>query len=140
MFLTRYRPSTSLDTIFDEFFPVYKKWPKEDEESDAFRLPMTNVNETDKEFVLTMEMPGVGKKNVNVAIEDNHIVITGEKIEKTESEGLLRREIRSETFRRSFLLDSNVDRENIKAKLDNGILKVTLPKRAESVGRRIDVD
>jgi HSP20 family protein len=124
----------------DDLFPIVKGWTSEDSDRNGFRLPVTNVNETDKAFVLTMEMPGVDKKNIDVAIENEQIVITGEKTEKTETEGLLRREIRSEKFRRSFVLDSTVEREKITAKLDNGVLKVALPKRAESIGRKINID
>lgn len=137
MFLTKYRPNT-VDSIFGDLFPVYKGWFEDDQESRA-RLPMTNVNETDSAYVLTMEMPGVEKKNIDVAIERDHIVVTGEKTEKIDNEGLLRAEIRSEKFRRSFLLDGSVDREKIQAKLDNGVLKVTLPKKSENVGRKIDI-
>jgi len=140
MFLTKYIPSNTLDNVLDDFFPFYRQRTGDESEGETFRLPKTNINESDKEFTLTMEMPGVEKKDVNVAVENDHIVITGEKTEKTEAEGLLRREIRSETFRRSFLLDSSVDRENIKAKLENGVLKVTLAKRAESVGRKVTID
>ena len=98
------------------------------------------MDPAEKEFLLTMEMPGVDKKDVRVEIENDQIIVTGEKTEKTETEGLLRREIRSEKFRRSFVLDSAIDRDTIKARLENGMLKVTLPKKAESVGRKIDID
>lgn len=140
MFLTKYRPRTELDSLFDGFFPVYKGFGGSERESETFRMPMTNVNETDKAFVLTMEMPGVEKKNIDVAVEDDRIVVTGEKTEKVETEGLLRREIRSEKFRRSFQIDSTIDRDQIKAKLESGVLKVTLPKKAETVGRKVNID
>ena len=140
MFLTKYRPNRTMDSVFDDLFPVFKGRARENGEKEGFRLPVTNVHETEKEFLLTMEMPGVDKKDVRVEIENDQIIVTGEKTEKTETEGLLRREIRSEKFRRSFVLDSAIDRDTIKAKLDNGMLKVTLPKKAESVGRKIDID
>ena len=140
MFLTKYRPNRSIDSVFDDLFPAFNGCVRESGEKDGFRLPVTNVHETEKEFLLTMEMPGVDKKDVHVEVENDQIIITGEKAEKTETEGLLRREIRSEKFRRSFVLDSAIDRDTIKAKLDNGMLKVTLPKKAESVGRKIDID
>jgi HSP20 family protein len=140
MFLTKCRPSRPIDSVFDDLFPVFKGSARDYGEKEGFRLPVTNVNETEKDFLLTMEMPGVDKKDVSVEIENDQIVITGEKIEKTEAEGLLRREIRSEKFRRSFLLDSTIDRDEIKGKLDNGVLKVTLSKKAESVGRKINID
>jgi HSP20 family protein len=126
--------------VFDDLFPAFKGCASESGEKEGFRLPVTNVHETEKEWLLTMEMPGVDKKDVHVEIENDQIIVTGEKAEKTETEGLLRREIRSEKFRRSFLLDSSIDRDNIKAKLENGVLKVTLSKKAESVGRKINID
>jgi HSP20 family protein len=139
MYLTKYSPNSIVDSILDDLFPTFQRWSRT-EAGEEFRLPMTNVHETDSEFVLTMEMPGVDKKNINVAIENDQIVITGEKTEKVEEKSLRRREIRSEKFRRSFLLDSSVDREKIKAKLDNGVLTVTLPKGAGSVGRKVTIE
>ena len=139
MFLTRFRPSTEVDSFFSDFLPVFKGWVGENGEKEGFRLPKTNVSETDQAFILTMEMPGVEKKDVDVAIEKDHIVITGGKTEEAETKGI-RREIRSAKFRRSFLLDSTVSRDNIKAKLENGVLEVTLPKVAEKVGRKVNID
>jgi HSP20 family protein len=139
MFLTKYRPRTALDSFFDtfdrDFFPVIRT-----EDGDNVRLPSTNIHETDDGYVITMELPGVQKKDVDLAIDGDELVITAERAEKTETEGLLRCEIRSEKFRRSFSLGRMVDREGINAKLENGVLKITLKKKAESVGRKIDVD
>jgi HSP20 family protein len=88
-----------------------------------------------------MELPGVQKKDLDVSIDGDQLVITAERSEKVESEdGLLRREIRSEKFRRSFTIGDSVERDAIKAKLENGILKVTLPKKALSTGRKVDVN
>ena len=140
MFLTKYRPTSGLDSFFDDsVVPFFRKYAPQGE-GEGFILPRTNVHEDEKQFVLTMEMPGVKKNDLNVAIEDDQVVITGEKKEPVEPKGLLRREIRSEKFRRSFRLDSSIDRDGIKAKLLDGVLNVTLPKRAESVGRKISVD
>jgi len=138
MFLTKYRPKDV--SIDNDFFPMFKWFEGSEKEGEVFRIPRTNVNETDKAFILTMEMPGIDKKEITVALENDQVVVTGERTEKHESEGLLRREIRSEKFRRSFRLDSKIDAEGVKAALDNGLLKVTLPKKAESVGRKISVD
>lgn len=138
MFLTKYRAKDlSCDA---DFFPMFKWFDDSENNRDFFRVPKTNVNETDKTYVLTMEMPGINKKEVNVAVENDHVVVTAERTEKYESEGLLRREIRSEKFQRSFRVDATVDADGVKAKLENGILTVTLPKKADSVGRKITVD
>ena len=101
---------------------------------------MTNINETDVSYVITLEMPGVTKKNVDVSLEGDRLTITGERVEKLEDEGLLRREIREEKYSRSFVLDGKIDRDQIKAKIDNGILTITLPKKEEEVGRKISID
>ena len=142
MFLTKYRPTTTFDSFFDTFdrgfFPVLRSWTR-GEDGEAFEAPRTNINETDSGYVITMELPGVQKKDVDVAVDGEELVVTAERSEKSESEGLLRCEIRSVKFRRSFTLGRTVDRENIEAKLEDGILKVTLAKKAESVGRKIDV-
>jgi HSP20 family protein len=143
MFVTKYRPELAFGSLFDsfdrEFAPLLRSRSSK-ENGEPFRVPLTNINETDESYVVTMEMPGVLKKDVDVSIEGDELVVTASRSEKLESEGLLRREIREERFRRSFSLGRSLDRENIKAKLENGVLKITLAKKAESVGRKVDVD
>lgn len=141
MFLTKYRPHRELGSVLEnDFFPMLRWFDGSEEGQEAFRLPKTNINESDSAYELTMEMPGVEKKNVDVAIEKDEITITGGHTEKTESKGLLRREIRSQRFRRTFVLDGSIDREKVTAKLENGVLTVSLPKKGEAVGRKINID
>ena len=141
MFLTKYNPVTALDSFWRSFdsdlFPMFRNLA--DAEEEAFRLPRTNINEKEKEYIVTMEVPGVTKKNLDVSIDGDVLVVTGERIEKIESEGLIRNEIRSEKFRRSFTLGNTIDREKITAKMENGVLTLTLPKQAESVGRKVEI-
>jgi len=143
MFPMKYEPKGNLESFFDSFdrdvLPMLRPWFRLDDD-EGFRMPLVNINETEKEFVVTAELPGVQKKDLDVSIDGDQLVVTAERSEKVESnDGLLRREIRSEKFRRSFTLGQTVDRDAIKAKLENGILKVTLPKKAESVGRKLDI-
>lgn len=138
MFLTKFQPSL-LDSLFDtDLFPVLRRT-----EEDTARMPLTNVRETDKEYILEMEMPGVDKGDISVAVEDEELIVSGGKTEKTQqtegAEGYLRKEIRSTRFHRTFRLGNTVDGENIKAKLDSGILTVVLPKAQKAVGRRIQI-
>jgi HSP20 family protein len=143
MFPIKYQPRTSLESLFDsldrDLFPALRPWFRLDD-NEGFRMPLVNINEADKEYILTIELPGVQKKDLDVSVDGEELVVTAERSEKVESEeGLLRREIRSEKFRRSFTIGQAVDREGIKAKLENGILKVSLPKKAQASGRKIDV-
>jgi len=133
MFLTKYRPNE-----FGLSFPALSSWLNESAES-LIRRPLTNIHETDDAFILTVEVPGLDKNEVDVSVENDELVISGERTEKSESKGILRREIRSSKFRRSFSLGDAIDRDNIKAKMDKGVLTVTLHKAAEKVGRKVDV-
>ncbi len=142
MFLTKWTPRQRTDSLWDyfdrDFFPVRRFFFDEDKES--VRLPLANINETDKSYVVTLEMPGVTKKDVKVSIEGDTLTVSGERVEKLEDKGLLRKEIREEKFSRSFNLDNSIDRDQIKAKMDNGVLTVTLPKKEEEVGRNVSID
>ena len=144
MFLTKWRPNTALESFFDsDFFPSFAAWQEEDKNSEVYRLPKTNISETDKEYVLTIEMPGFEKSDIDVSLENDQLVVTGERQEETEAnekQRLIRREIQSTKFRRSFRLGQSVDRDKIKAKVSNGVLTLTVPKRPEVVGRKISID
>ena len=107
--------------------------------SPATRLPRTNVQETEQAYVLTLEMPGLAKENVDVTFEEDTLIIKGAKSSETQDEkGVLRREYHSARFERSFNV-KGIDRDQVQAKMDNGILVVTLPKTSAKAGRKIDV-
>jgi HSP20 family protein len=135
------------DSLFDTWnrglFPALTRtWDVEASDEAALRLPRTNVEEREDSYVFTMEMPGVAKKEVEVSLENDTLTIKGEKVEESEEKedkGFLRREIRSARFERSFSLGNEVDRENIKAKMADGILTITVAKKDEKVGRKVDV-
>ena len=105
------------------------------------RLPRTNVQETDDSYVLELEMPGLSKGDVEVNFENDTLIVKGEKKEQTENKeksGVVRREYHTMRYERSFNVHG-VDRDQVSAKLEDGILFVTLPKSAERLGRKIDV-
>jgi HSP20 family protein len=139
MFITKCNPGMrSIWDAFDrELFPVMRRLSDDQEEN--FRLPKTNINEGEKDFILTLEIPGVSKKDVEISVDGETLTITAKRSEEIETDGLLRSEIRSEKFKRTFQIGSQVDREKIAAKMENGILKLTMPKMAEVLGRKIDI-
>lgn len=147
MNLIRCNTLAPVDRAFNQLnrglFPFFNGFIRDEEGlevSENSRLPRTNIQETDKDFVFSMEMPGLTKKEVEVSLENNVLLVKGEKTEeKTEGQNLLRREIRSVKFERSFRIGDGIEQEQIKAKMDNGLLTVTLPKKPEKVGRRVDV-
>jgi len=103
------------------------------------RHPRTNILEEENSFVFTMEMPGLTRENVEVQLEDDRLVIKGEAAKETEEKGMIRREYSSARFERTFNLGTDIDSEKISAKMENGVLTVTLPKKPEKLGRRVEI-
>jgi len=103
------------------------------------RLPKTNVGETEDAYVFTIEMPGLKKENVQVNFEGDTLIVKGETSEQKEEKGIIRREYHSTRFERTFSIGPGVDREKVKAKMEDGILTVTLPKTQERIGRKIEI-
>ena len=148
MKLVKYhRPNGAFDNLFDSLnlglFPAASRsCGVVASDEPALRLPRTNVEEKDDSFEFTMEMPGLAKKDVDVSLENDTLVVKGEKVEKSEEKedkGILRREIRSSKFERSFSLGKHVDQNSIKARMADGILTITVPKKDQEVGRKVDV-
>ena len=99
-------------------------------------VPDVNVRETKDRYNIEVAAPGMDKKDFNVDVQNNMLVISSEKESKDENkedENFLRREFSYTSFQRSFSIPETVDADNIKAKYDNGVLYVELPKRKEAV-------
>ncbi|MDH3197003.1 MAG: Hsp20/alpha crystallin family protein [Candidatus Krumholzibacteria bacterium] len=145
MTLIKYRPLDTMDTFFDrmnrELWPGLDRLWNGEQDGEVARTPRTNIVEHEDHFVVTMEMPGLSKQDVEVGIEGDVLIVKGgrEQEQKSEEKGIVRREFRSARFERSFTVGKDVDPDQVKAGMENGILTVTLPKRAEKVGRRIDI-
>jgi HSP20 family protein len=103
-----------------------------------YPLPIfTKMNEN---FYLDIEMPGVEDKDVHINIENSDMVITGiMSEEEEEGEIMVYSEYDDGSFHRHFTLADGVNTKKIKAKLNNGLLTVTLPKSEEYIVRKIPV-
>lgn len=103
--------------------------------------PSVDMVDTDGEYTVTAELPGVKPEDVHVEIDEGVLTLKGEKRdereEKTRNRRIFEREYGS--FERSFTLPRSVDPENVEAEFKNGILTVHLPKREESMGRKIEI-
>jgi HSP20 family protein len=105
-------------------------------------VPPVDIYETEQSIVLKVEVPGVEQKDLDIQIENNTITIRGErKFEKeVKEENFHRVERRYGSFQRSFTLPNTVNTENVTADYENGLLKVTLAKRAEAKPKQIKVN
>lgn len=104
--------------------------------------PAVDIYETENSLVVTAEIPGVSEKDIDVRIENNQLVIKGErKFEKeTKEENYHRIERVYGNFYRSFSLPNTVDTEKVKAEYKNGVLKITINKREEVKPKQIKIE
>ena len=105
-------------------------------------VPPVDIYETEQNIVLKMEVPGVEQKDLDIRIENQTITIRGERnFEKEVKEDNFQRvERRYGSFQRSFSLPNTVNPEQVTADYENGVLKVTLAKRAEAKPKQIKVN
>ena len=107
---------------------------------DSVLRPPVDIHETADEIVLRADMPGVSRERLDVRVDGNNLLIEGTiGIAPQEAMTALYADIRSTTYRRQFVLSNELDAGNIAASLQNGVLTVKVPKRAEHKPRRIPV-
>lgn len=96
-------------------------------------VPAVNVTETDNEYRVTAELPGMDQNDVELSIHNGSLTIKGEKKKETEEkkEGFYRMERSYGTFHRTLPLPQEVDAEHVEATFKKGVLTVTLPKLPE---------
>lgn len=127
------RNNDLMSTMFNELMN-WNRWNgmcSTDEETTT--APKMNVSESDKDYRLELCIPGMKKEDLNLSIDaDNNLVIEmqqkEEKKDEDEKRHFLRREFSSTQFKQMLSLPENVKKEGIGAKVENGILTVTLPK------------
>jgi HSP20 family protein len=104
-------------------------------------LPPVDISEDEHNIVLLAEIPGVKPEDLNVTLENNVLTITGNRKFKEEEkkENYHRIERRYGKFTRSFTLPATLDPENVNAVFENGILNITLPKKAEFKPKQITI-
>ncbi len=103
--------------------------------------PAVDIFEDESQLVLTAEVPGLSEKDVEIKIDDNVLSIQGErKLEKeTREENYHRIERAYGSFYRSFTLPNYIDQDKIRAEHENGVLKISMPKKAELKPRKVRI-
>ena len=104
-------------------------------------MPPVDIRETESEYAFEIEVPGLTKDDVHVEAEGNTVTVRGERkqAEETECGTRHRTERRYGRFVRSFEINDGFDAAKISAHLENGVLRVTLPKREESKPKYVKV-
>ena len=144
--LTRFEPfqgfSTLQDRINRAFRESYRGEGSDESLTTSSFAPAVDVYEDQHQVSLKIDVPGIDEKDIDVRVENNTLTVTGErKIEKEEKEENFRRvERQYGSFTRTFTLPQTVDTENVAATYDKGVLKITLPKKAEAKPKQIKVN
>jgi len=103
--------------------------------------PNADIIEKEKEFLITVALPGMTKENIKIDLLDNKLSISGEvkKEEVTEKDRFVTKEIVSGSFHREFKLGNQVDSSKIDASFKDGLLNITLPKSEKAAPKAISV-
>lgn len=111
----------------------------------AMNVPSVNVTKSENGFNIELAAPGLNKDDFNINVEKDRLTVSSEKKheEEVNEDSYTRREFNYSSFSRSFYLPKSIDREAIEASYENGVLKLTLPKKEEVIreemGRSIEI-
>lgn len=138
------RNQNLMPALFNELFDL-NNWNFRSEEQRY--MPKMNVTESDKEYELELCVPGLAKEDLSLTVNsENNLVIEmlhKEEQEEKSEKNYLRREFKSMQFKQMLSLPENVKKEQITAKVENGILYVSLPKFTEeekqALAQRIEI-
>lgn len=123
------------DTIFDQLFA--STFPSISNEVgvgifEKQSYPKVDILEYTDKVEIIAEIPGISKENVSVEVKEDVLVISGKKSENHKisntSAKVIRKELKHSSFKRSFSLSDNIDKNNLRAKFENGMLTITLNK------------
>jgi HSP20 family protein len=148
MALIRWEPVRELNTIQSEMNRLFNTFfeasgPGNSGGSSTLRrwIPPMDLVETEDDFVLRADLPGLSENDVNIELEDNVLTVSGERKAEHEErkEGYYRVERASGAFSRSLTLPEGVDPDSVKAGFDKGVLEVRIPKPEQRKPRKVAI-
>lgn len=144
MSLVRYQPWNSMEQFRREMEHLMHGRSSSDEGSSIATsdwVPAVDIKETEKEFIIHADIPGVDPDDIDVHMEDGMLTIKGERESenKEEREGYKRIERHRGTFYRRFSLPDTANADKISAKSKHGVLEISIPKQDKAQARKIEV-
>ena len=138
MNLITFNPEQALDSLFDSdrFFGFHRANLEH-----PVVLPKVNVVEKDEAFYLEAEVPGMTEKDVSIEFHAGVLTLKGnrEQDSETEKNDYNIQEFNNQNFERSFRISNQVDSEKVSARMDQGILKISLPKKEQVRPKKIEI-
>jgi len=108
-------------------------------QNEQFVAPSASVVEAGDGYTLEVEMPGINKEGLEISIENNELTVLGHRSLPAVEGTLIHRESPQENYRRTFELDPSINGDKISAKIDQGVVTLTLPKAEHIKPRKITV-
>ena len=138
--ITRYDPFNDMDDLFKGLFVRPMRFDLDVAPQMRMKIDVTKAEDT---YTVKAEIPGVKKDDIQVSIDGNEVTISGEikkESEEKKGEEVLRSERYYGKVSRSFTLPHDVDEAKVVAKYADGVLKLTLPMKTKSAGKKITVN
>jgi len=130
------KTSERMPAFFDDFFKPWNEWFGNGGNlwSRAMTVPPVNITENKDEFLVSLAAPGMKKDDFKIDIDGNMLSISSEKEENKEEKDkkFTRKEYSYSSFSRSFTLPDEVNKEKIEARYEDGVLKLSLPRKEEA--------
>jgi len=138
------RDPFTIDDMFDDLFKGYLVRPMRfSGEAPEMQMIKMDVKEGEKDYTVHAELPGVSKDEIHVTIEGNTVAVSAEvkkASEQKEGDKVLRSERYYGKVYRSFTLGQEVDETTARAKFENGVLELVLPKKAATSARKLAIE
>lgn len=119
--------------LFDDFFddPFFNS---KKERKNELMIMQTDIQDKDGKYLISVDLPGYNKENIDVELENGYLTISANTVTENtiDEEGYIKRERYSGNCRRTFYVGENVSEDDIKAKFENGTLKISVPKEEET--------
>jgi len=124
-----------MPTVFEDFFKPWNEWfDKGGLWGHTMNIPAVNITEQKDEYLVSLAAPGLKKDDFKIDVDGNMITISSEKEESKEEKEkkFTRKEYSYSSFSRSFTLPEEINQEKIEAKYEDGVLKLSLPRKEET--------
>jgi len=142
--MTRWRPFRELVDVRDDFDRIVERLfkPEMDLWEGQTKAPLVDVYEENDNIVMSAEIPGLRKDEIDISITDEAVTLSGKKrdVKEVKRENFYRKEIREGAFLRTLPLPCAIDRAKVKASYNEGVLEIVLPKAAEEKKKEMKVN
>lgn len=119
--------------VFDDFFKPWNEW-FDNGWMRSMKVPAVNITEEKNQYMVSLAAPGLKKDDFKIDVDGNMLTISSEKEESTEEKNkkFTRKEYNFSSFSRSFTLPEEIRKDQIEAKYEDGVLRISLPRKAEA--------